>query len=67
MKIVESEARSSTAQHRMDEPGYATYLQDTGNGAIFSENFSSIRSELSSPLEHKNIEKDETNVLSYES
>ncbi len=41
----------------MDESGYAAYLQDIGIRAIFSENFSSIRSVLVSPLEHKKNKK----------
>ncbi len=34
----------STPQQRRDESSYAAYLQDIGTRAIFSENFSSIRS-----------------------
>ncbi len=34
----------STAQQRVNESRYAAYFQDAGTRAIFSENFSSIRS-----------------------
>ncbi len=56
MQLQYSESRgilgrfSSTAQQRLDEYGHAAYFSDTGKRAIFSENFSSIRSALSSPL-----------------
>ncbi len=40
---------SSTAQQRLNESHYAAYLQDINTRATFSENFSSIRSVLSSP------------------
>ncbi len=46
---------------------YAAYLQDTGTRVTFSENFSSIRSVLSSPLaanekEQQEQQEDETNM-----
>ncbi len=57
MQLLYSENRgirgqfSSTAQQRLNL-AMAAYLHNTGTRAIFSENFSSIRSVLSSPLEH---------------
>ncbi len=45
----------------MDESGYAAYLQDIGTGAIFSENFSSIRSVFSSPLAANKKRKNNNN------
>ncbi len=55
------------AQQRQDESRYAAYLQDTGARAIFSENFSSIRSVFSFPLdgqqeEQQQQEQDEVNM-----
>ncbi len=46
VKIVESEVdfRVLHRNYFLDESRYAAYLQDTGTWAIFSENFSSIRS-----------------------
>ncbi len=51
----------STAQQRLDESGYAAYSQNHGTRAIFSENFSSIRSVLSLVREQEQ-EEDETNM-----
>ncbi len=51
---------SSTAQQRLDESRCAACLQDNGTRAIFSEDFSSIRSVLSSPLESKENKKSKT-------
>ncbi len=48
---------SSTADRRLDESGYAAYLHNQGTWAIFSENFSSIRLVLSSPLAVNNNKK----------
>ncbi len=48
---------SGTAEQRLGESGYAAYLQDTGTRATFSENFSSIRSAVSSPLDDNNNKK----------
>ncbi len=49
---------SSTAQQRPDESRYAAYLQNVGASAVFNEDFSSIPSVLSPPLEHKNNKKE---------
>ncbi len=46
-----------TAEQRLDRSRHAAYLINTGFRAIFSENFSSIRSVLVSPLEHNRNNK----------
>ncbi len=59
VKIVVSEVdfRVGTADQRLHESGYAAYSQTSGTRAIFSENFSSIRCALSSPLEQNKNKK----------
>ncbi len=56
----------NTAQQRLDKSRYVAYLHYTRTGAIFSENFSSIRSVFVSTRAQQEQKEDGTN-MPYES